>query len=653
MLLAKLMVLYYFLFASDNWSEFIACKQYAGGRSTLLLLVLSIAFLFIAPLINVFLSKKDTFFSSLNGFVFVIIAALVSVDIIPKLIENTGPAILPILLLGLLLPTFTEKIYRNTKVVHKVAALTGAIGLVIHTLADGAALALNGVDMNLAFSVAIHRIPIGLFVWWFIKPHFGTLTAYAMLGIIAVGTLFGFAFTQTLVAPMQSDVVAYFQAFVVGTLIHVLFHRPSVEQSDRTRIKFNQRAEGVGSLVGLLCVFYLLTGGERQEVHADWLVKMADTTLYLLLETAPMLLLAFIFAGVIKAFMPDSFVSWLKSGRALTQASKGMAVGIPLPLCSCSIMPVYHSLIKKGVPQSAAIAFLIATPEIGIDAILISLPLLGSELTVTRLICAALLAVIVALVVSKYSPKDEKSHVSETGEAAPALSFGQKFKNGMHYSIHDLLDHIAPWILVGILVAALIHPILGNLNLAAIPSALQVVVFAALGIPVYVCASSATPLVAILLINGVSPGAGLAFLLSGPSTNISTFGIISKLHNKKTALLLASSCLTTAILLGLATNTVFADFQPIKLDGDVHGFNWLNWTALIMLLSLFGYSIYRRGMRSFFMELVPHHHIGDDHSNCSDGHQHAHADGGHSGCSHGSHSSHAHSDHSKCSHHSH
>lgn len=634
------------------------------------LLFLSIALLFIAPILNVVSLKKDYFFSSLNGFVFVIIAALVGLDIIPRLLHTTGPEIILVILFGLALPRLIEKLVHKDKEIHKIAVLAGTIGLIIHTLADGAALTMHSAEQNLAIGVAIHRIPIGLFVWWFVKPNFGTIAAYLMLAIIAISTLFGFNFADSLTTTLHSSSVAYFQAFVAGTLIHVLFHKPPTEKPCHTRIKLNQRAEGIGSLFGLVCVFYLLTSVGRHQAEADWPAEFFDTVVYILLETAPLLLLAFIFAGVIKAFMPDSFVNWLKHGRSTVQATKGMAVGIPLPLCSCSIIPVYHSLVKKGVPQSAAVAFLIATPELGIDAILISLPLLGSDLTVIRLICAAILAVVVALVVAKYSQKNKHEHVIEATSAAPALSFGEKFKSGMHYSIHDLLDHIAPWILVGILIAALIHPVLGNLSLATIPSYLQVVLFAVLGIPVYVCASSATPLVAVFLINGVSPGAGLAFLLAGPATNISTFGVLSKLHNRQTAILLAISCLVTAITLGMLTNALLPNFEPIALSGDIHGFNWLNWACLVMLLALFTYSVYRRGMRAFVLELIPHNHIhAHDHADCGHdhshdhGHSHSHSHDDHSNCSHDhshqhehSHEpedSHSHTEHGKCSHHHH
>ena len=599
----------------------LICIKFCSVRSTLPLLLSSIAFLFIAPLVHTISEKKDYFFSSLNGFVFVIIAALIGLEIIPQLIWTTGPTVILMILLGLVLPVLTEKALHNTSMIHKIALIFSILGLAIHTLLDGAALAMESIDTNLALGVALHRIPIGLFVWWFIRPHFGLLAAYTMLGFIAVGTLFGFNFAPGIVAPLQTTAVAYFQAFVVGTLIHVLFHKPPIKHLCSSRRKINQRAEGIGNILGLLCAFYLLAGTEAHHIEITWLNEIGDTLTYLALETAPMLLLAFLFAGVIKAFMPDSFVSWLTKGKELRQATKGMAVGIPLPLCSCSVVPVYQSLINKGVPQSAAIAFLIATPELGIDAILISLPLLGVELTITRLVCAAILAITVALLVSRYSSGENKVLTTDIAEEKPHQSFNAKLKSGMHYSTHDLLDHIAPWILVGILVAAFIQPFLSYLQLADIPSGLQVVLFAVLGIPVYVCASSATPLVAIFLMNGVSPGAGLAFLLSGPATNISTFGVLAKLHNRSTAFTLAVSCLVTSILLGLGTNVAFPDFLPINFEDHEHNFGWIHWASLIALVALFSYSILRRGLRSFMMELIPHKHSSE--GNCSH-HDHGH-----------------------------
>ena len=118
------------------------------------LLLLSIAFLFIAPLLNMLSLKKDYFYCSLNGFVFVIIAALVSMDILPRLISSTGPEIILIMLIGFAVPTLIERVYHKHSQVHKFAVIVGVVGLTIHTLADGAALALES-NHTLALGVAI------------------------------------------------------------------------------------------------------------------------------------------------------------------------------------------------------------------------------------------------------------------------------------------------------------------------------------------------------------------------------------------------------------------------------------------------------------------------------------------------------------------
>ena len=576
-----------------------------------MLLSLSILLLFIAPLLSMLSLKKDYIFSSLSGFIFVVLAALICVDIIPELIEASGWEIFFFLLLGLLMPFVSERLFYQTNTVHSAVIVIGMLGLVIHTMADGAILATHDAGENLAIGVALHRIPIGLFVWWFLKPHFGSTIAYIVLSMIASGTLLGYAFAESILNLLHSNEVAYFQAFVVGSLIHVLFHKPPIKTTCSSRGLVNQKAEGLGNLMGLLCVFYLLSNTTHHAEEATWLTGISNTVVNLALEMSPMLLLALFFAGLINAFMSDSFVSWLKYGNPWQQAARGMVVGIPLPLCSCSVIPVYHSLIKKGVPSSAAIAFLIATPELGIDALLISLPLLGTELTITRLICAALLASLVAILVSKVSSNWKNCGPTESTESNRKRHILEKLGYGMHYSTHELLDHIAPWILAGIVIAALVHPILGNLHLSSIPTGLQVLIFAALGIPIYVCASSATPLIAIFLVNGVSPGAGLAFLLAGPATNISTFGVLAKLHNRSTALIVAISCLAISVILGLITNFIFAEYQAIDFTDKQHNFTWIHKLSLAMLVLLFSYAIFRRGMRSFLLEVVPHQHASD------------------------------------------
>ena len=119
-----------------------------------------------------------------------------------------------------------------------------------------------------------------------------------------------------------------------------------------------------------------------------------------------------------------------------------------------------------------------------------------------------------------------------------------------------------------------------------------------LGIPVYVCASGATPMVAVLLAGGVSPGAALAFLLTGPATNVVTFGVISDLHGRKAAVFFCVMMATLAVTIGFAVNQLFPGFAALDPQaGHDHSADYLAWTCLWVLGGLFLFSLLRRGPR--------------------------------------------------------
>ena len=136
-----------------------------------------------------------------------------------------------------------------------------------------------------------------------------------------------------------------------------------------------------------------------------------------------------------------------------------------------------------------------------------------------------------------------------------------KLLGGIKTGLGTLVDHTGPWILVGLVVAALVGPLVKDSWLAGSDPYLQVVLFAMLGIPVYVCASGATPMVAVLLVGGVSPGAALAFLLTGPATNVVTFGVITDLHGRKAAVFFCVMMASFAVAIGLAVNYLFPVFE--------------------------------------------------------------------------------------------
>lgn len=625
-------------------------------------LLISLLPLFAAPYLHGLCQRKTEWFRFLDGFIFVAIGGLIITGIMPELIYHGGWQAMVFLLAGLLVPFLSERMFHTVGKVHTVALVLGLIGLFIHAITDGAALAHGAHGAHgdhdehasdiLSLGVLLHRIPIGLTIWWFAKPKFGAKVAWSILGMMGMGTVLGFGFEETVLGPLNSTSMAYFQAFVAGGFFHILLHRPHAEGSGCSHSHGSNWSEGFGNIIGAIVVVYM----SMQHNHFSdlpWFEEMGHTFLDLTLESAPALLLAYVLAGLATAFMPQAYVDWMKANRSWKQSVRGVLVGLPLPVCSCGVVPLYHTLVKKGAPPAAAMAFMIATPELGIDAILISLPLLGETMTGLRIVAAALVALLVGIIVGRFTAKTQGEQGDGRLQSVPTGSFKEKLKHGLVHGLGELVDHTGPWILVGLVVAAGLQPVLSSGALSGIPGGLEVPLFALLGMPLYVCASGATPMIAVFLMNGVSPGAALAFLITGPATNITTFGVLSKLHNRKIATLFGATTLVITIIIGYATDAVFPQFQPKSLDAaHVHGTPF-HMVMLALLCLLFAYSMFRRGARAFFSELGQgaHDHDHDHHGHGHGHHHHDHGDCGHDHHHHGhDHDHHHHHDHGDCGH---
>ena len=306
------------------------------------------------------------------------------------------------------------------------------------------------------------------------------------------------------------------------------------------------------------------------------------------------------------AFFPRSSIAWLRRGGTWGQALRGMAVGLPFPICSCGVVPLYRSLVRKGAPPAAGLAFLVATPELGLDAVLLSIPLLGGEMTLARVIGAALVALLVGGIVGRFSAK-AAAEQPDTEAVATSGGFWERLRGGMKDSFGEGMDHTAPWIILGLVIAALAGPFLSELSLDAVPAVWEVPLFALVGLPMYVCASGATPLVAVLLLHGVSPGAALAFLLTGPATNVTTFGVLSQLHGRRLALAFSLVMMALSIAAGFVTNLCLSSGGAVAGSEHSHeSAGWLGWGCLIVLALAYTASLLRRGPRRFVGEILGH-----------------------------------------------
>jgi uncharacterized membrane protein YraQ (UPF0718 family) len=298
-----------------------------------------------------------------------------------------------------------------------------------------------------------------------------------------------------------------------------------------------------------------------------------------------------------------------------------MAFGVPLPICSCAVIPLYRTLVVHGVPTSAALAFMVATPELGIDAVLISLPLLGTELTILRLVCAALVAFVVGWLIGRIAlARPATAHAEPHFPSSTSDGWLGRLGTGLRFGFGEIVDHVGPWLLLGLTLAAVIEPMLRGHWIAALPWGVDVALFALLGMPSYVCASGAMPLVAILIHKGVSPGAAIAFLLTGPATNMTTFRVLADLHGRPLAAAFGGAIAAMSIGLGLGVNLLFPEVPPSLGERgaqDAHG--TLSWLGLAGLGVVLAASVIRQGPRGFLAQVLAPY--GDD---ADGGHDHGH-----------------------------
>jgi len=577
----------------------------------LALLTATLAALLAGPLIYALAQRRPALLAFLDGFVLVSIAGLVLLEVVPGAFVDGGLWSGVFLLMGLLGPTLFEHLLSRARRSAHIAALALAIlGLVLHSMADGAALSpLSGEGLHrhdaLALAVAIHSIPVGLVVWWLMAPVFGALLPSLAIGAMCAGTLAGYRYGLTLNEVLGAQAWAWFQALVAGSILHVVFGRPHLDDHAAEQAS-RPPWEGLGNLAALATL--VLIGGAHAEDGNP--AAFVQRLLHLALESAPALLLAYAVGGFLTGELPDRWLQWLSRGGPAAQSLRGMALGLPLPICSCGVLPLYQSLVRRGLPVAAATAFLIATPEVGLTALFVSLPLLGWEATLLRVGTAAVLASFVGYALARmlaaapvFTEKPAcgaccgHDHVSATPEEP-------RLRRALRSGFVDLVDGTAAWIIAGIALAAFAMPYVEGVLWTQLPDGLEVLVFALIGLPLYVCAAAATPLIAVLIAAGVSPGAALAFLLTGPATNIATFGVLAGLHGRRHALLFSVLTGSGAVALGLLVNLIVPTLQTRVPTLHEHAGTPLQQLSLLLLVLLYAASLLRRGGRAFLSDLV-------------------------------------------------
>ena len=237
----------------------------------------------------------------------------------------------------------------------------------------------------------------------------------------------------------------------------------------------------------------------------------------LFMEMAPYLVLGFLLAGVLHVFFPKHKVHKYLGGKNLKSVINASLVGIPLPLCSCGVIPTGVSFHKNGASKGASVSFLISTPQTGVDSILATYSLMGLPFAVIRPIVALITGIIGGVATNAV----DESPVTEAPQSAVNEIKGNKFIAMLRYAFVDFLADIAKWLVIGLAIAAVITVMVPDSFFESYLSNpyLNMLLVLAASVPMYVCATGSIPVAMALLVKGISPGAAFVFLMAGPATN--------------------------------------------------------------------------------------------------------------------------------------
>ena len=281
-------------------------------------------------------------------------------------------------------------------------------------------------------------------------------------------------------------------------------------------------------------------------------------------EMSPYLLFGFLMAGLLSVLVSRNFVERHLGGRGLWPLLKASLFGVPLPLCSCGVIPVSMSLHQHGASKGSTIAFLLSTPQTGMDSIFVTLSLLGPVFAVFRPVVAFVTGVFGGILVDVFGAveREEPPAAETTTEAIgqQKQAVRDRLVNGLKYGFVTLPRDIGKAMLVGLVIAAVISAFVPENFFAEKllgSGVFAMVVMMFLGIPVYVCATASVPVAAALIAKGLTPGAALVFLITGPATNAAGFATIWKVLGGRTAIVYLFAVVVCALGSGLLLDTVF------------------------------------------------------------------------------------------------
>ena len=318
-------------------------------------------------------------------------------------------------------------------------------------------------------------------------------------------------------------------------------------------------------------------------------------------KMSPYLLLGFLLAGIMHAFVPSRLYRRYLGGSSFRSVVNAALLGIPLPLCSCGVIPTAMSLRREGASKGAAVSFLIATPQTGVDSIFATYSLMGLPFALLRPLAALVTALFGGELVNLFDKKDEALCADEQSVTPKAQTFAEKMVEALRYAFVDMMQDIGRWLVVGLVIAGLITVFVPEsfFALFADNSLLSMLIVLLFAMPMYLCATGSIPIAVALMMKGLSPGTALVLLMAGPAVNAASMMVAGKVLGRRTLLLYLASIIGGAMAFGLAVDNLLPrEWVTSSIDalhaGAVHGQGWFNMVCSVVLAVLLVNALVRR-----------------------------------------------------------
>lgn len=347
------------------------------------------------------------------------------------------------------------------------------------------------------------------------------------------------------------------------------------------------------------------------------LITTFGTALYELSNDMALYILAgLFFAGLLHELVPDTLIRKHLGQDSIGSVIKASLFGVPLPVCSCGVIPLATAMKKSGASNGATLSFLISTPITGIDSILATFGMFGWAFTLYRVITSMIIAMTAGilnniLVRERPAPsfsavgptsfslnsQPQKTASCESGCGCTTPPKGFSFRAAMRYGFVTLLGDIAKPLFWGLLVgAAITAAVPDDLSgfLGAYPLVGYIIVVA-IAVPMYVCATASLPIAASLILSGVAPGAAFVFLSAGPATNTVTIGVVKKMLGTRSLAIYLGTIIVTSVLFGIGMDLLFTT-ADIDIKAMLHAHEasgWLAVAASVILWLMLLYFLFR------------------------------------------------------------